>query len=195
MSEKIEQKDSIDNRTTYRPTKSISLALTPATMQYNKAIETVNKLGELTAFTRRMEEYKNTLGIAEKTLQQNYARLKEIKDSNPLVRTVGYFTVKKLEKDNIDLKQQVESYKNDIHLFNTVDLPKEVAATSKQLEKILPDDKLRDQITKEVNTKLMLQPGTNEKLHEFYAKKERDDATREMDEYAFMNSARLPEGM
>jgi len=195
MPEKVEPKASIDSRTTYRPTHGISLALTPATMQYNKAIETINKLGEITAFARRMEEYKNTLGVAEKTLQQNYAKIKNINEGNPVAKAFGYFTVKKLEKDNVSLKQQVEGYKNDVQLFESANLPKEITATNKQLEKILPNDKLREQVTKEVTTKLMLLPGTNEKLHEFYAKKERDEIIREMDAYAFTHSARIPEYM
>ena len=195
MPEKVEPKSSIDSRTTYRPTQAVSLALTPVTIQYNKAIETINKLGEITAFARRMEEYKNTLSVAEKTLQQNCAKLKNINEGNPVAKAFGYFTAKKLEKENVGLKQQVEGYKNDVQLFESANLPKEVAATNRQLEKILPDDKLRDQVTKEVTTKLMLLPGTNQKLHEFYAKKERDKIIREMDAYAFTHSARLPEYM
>jgi hypothetical protein len=191
----VEEKSSIDSKSAYRPVQSMPLVIAPASERYNRAVGVINKLGELTSFQRRLMGYKEALSTAEKMLNANSASMKEIKEGGLLSKTLGYFKARHLEKDNTALNAQITEYRKDVQMLENVKLQPQIAAAGKELEKMVPNMGLRKEIIGEIQQKMSVKPDTMAKLHEVYTKMDKEAVDREMDKWAWQNSARLPEYM
>jgi predicted nucleic acid-binding Zn-ribbon protein len=190
---RIESKEAILSKTTYRPAGEFPVVHSVAGEKYNKAVEIINKLGEQIAFNRRLEEYKTVLGAAQNVVKDNQQKLDEIRSKGPVGRFFGYFTARSLEKQNAVLSPQIQTYQREIGSLGSQHLQKKIEESNKQLRSTVHDPKLLKEITAELNKKLLVNNSTLNKLHDSYAKKETEEEKRVWDEYMWKHSERLPE--